>query len=237
LEPKKIIGLYSKSDFKYKTESKYLQDTYGYYLRVILNGLNPSRVRLLDIGCGNGFFLVEARELGIKNVFGVEPGIKSVAKAPFWLRNKIKVGIFKRGYFSSPFDIISCFHTLDHVITPDKFVSDVCKSLTKKGVALFIVHDTEGLSVRLLGEKSPIFDIEHIYLFNKKNLREIFLKNGFRKVKLFDVKNVYPLSYWFRMLPVPKILKNKIYHFLTITRLGELPLSLRAGNIGVFAYK
>ena len=101
----------------------------------------------------------------------------------------------------------------------------------------FIVHDTDGLSVKLFKEKSPIFDIEHIYLFNKDNLRRIFQKNGFRKTQVFNVRNKYPLSYWLRMAPVPKLLKKPTLKLAKITKIGDITFKISAGNIGIIAYK
>jgi len=48
-----------------------------------------------------------------------------------------------------------------------QLVSVPARDIYRTGRKHFIVHDTKGLSVKIFGEKSPIFDIEHIFLFNK----------------------------------------------------------------------
>ncbi len=238
LPEEKIINLYKKSTFDYGHESAYLKKTYGYYLKQLLGDRVRRGLRLLDIGCGNGFFLEEAKDMGIEKVFGVEPGKASVKKAPQWLQKNIKIGLFeKKIYKNNTFDIISCFHTLDHIIEPDVFVEEVYAALKKGGKALFIVHDTDGLSVKLFGERSPIFDVEHMHLFNRKTLAKLFAKNKFRKIQTFNVKNTYPLIYWFRMVPLPKKIKEVFLSVLIKTNLGKLSLSLSAGNIGIIAQK
>ena len=238
LPKEKIVNFYKKSTFDYGHESAYLKKTYGYYLKQLLGNSAREKLRLLDIGCGNGFFLEEASDMGIGKVFGVEPGKASVKKAPQWLQKNIKVGLFeKKVYKNNTFDAISCFHTLDHIIEPDVFLEDVYAALKRGGKALFIVHDTDGLSVKLFGEKSPIFDVEHVYLFNRKNLAKLFAKSKFRKIQTFNVKNTYPLIYWFRMVPLPKKIKEVFLSVLISTRLGNLSLSLSAGNIGIIAEK
>jgi SAM-dependent methyltransferase len=229
-----IDKFYRGSKFDYEVESNYLKKTYGYYFKKIIT--SSKDLRLLDIGCGNGFFLEEAADMGIKEVFGVEPGKASVKKAPLWLRKRIKVDIFKPKLFKKrSFDLITCFQTFDHITNPKSFLKEARNLLKTGGKTLFIQHDTGGLSVKLLGERSPIFDIEHIYLFNKKTLKKIFEQNGFRVIEVFDVKNRYPLSYWVRMLPFPKVIKPPILLFLNITRLGILPIAIKAGNIGIIA--
>jgi len=201
---------------------------------------NPrnDRMKLLDIGCGNGFFLEVALRLGIRNLYGIEPGISSIQKARPTVRKKIKQGIFKKGmYKKNFFDIVTCFQTLDHVTSPTTFLRDIKEVLKTGGIVLFVVHNTDGLSVKLLGEKSPIFDIEHIYLFNKKSLKLLFAKHGFKNVQVFDVKNTYPLGYWTRMFPIPQFLKQPLMFLFKITKAGTIPFALSAGNIGITAEK
>ena len=238
LPAKKILNLYKNSTFDYHNESSYLKKTYAFYLQKALGSTGKKNTKLLDIGCGNGFFLEEARNMGIKYIYGIEPGVASVKNAPKWLQKCIKIGLFEKNtYKSNTFDVITCFHTLDHVLDPNKFLHGVNSALKKDGKALFIVHDTDGLSVKLFGEKSPIFDIEHIYLFNKKNLSLLFKKNKFKVVETFDIKNNYPIKYWVRMSPLPKKIKNIVMDFLEKVNLANFPLSLRAGNIGIIAKK
>lgn len=238
LEPQKITSLYTESNFHYDIEAQYLKKTYSDHLKTILKSKDVSKMKLLDIGCGDGFFLGEAKKLGIGDVNGIEPGKKTVAKAPKWLREKIKVNILKKGLFKQNiFDIICCFHTLDHIVEPNKFLQQVKSLLKKRGVAFFVVHNTDGLSVQLFGEKSPIFDIEHIYLFNPQTLKRIFLKNNFKVKKVYDLKNTYSLTYWCRMMPMPKFIKLPLLNVLKLTNLGLIPLSINAGNIGIVAEK
>ena len=238
LSTREIAKLYTESGFDYSFESSYLKKTYGYYLKKLLDKKKSNKLTLLDIGCGNGFFLEEAKALGIKNVWGVEPGNDTVKKAPGWLQKKIKIAMFKKNTFEKDmFDIVCCFHTLDHIVDPNTFLQNVKTILKTGGKILFIVHDTNGLSVKLFGEKSPIFDIEHIYLFNKKTLARLFEKNGFTVTETFSVQNTYPLQYWLRMLPFPKTVKNVIISLLVQTKLANIPFSIRAGNIGIIAQK
>lgn len=238
LERHKIDNLYKKSSFSYTDESKYLKKTYRFYLEKALRNLDKSKLKLLDIGCGNGFFLEEARNFGIKSIFGVEPSKAAVEQAPKDLRKNIKNDILKPNLFKNNFfDVICCFHTLDHITNPNSFLKVCFKLLKKDGIILFVVHNTDGLSVKLFGEKSAIFDIEHIYLFNPKSLSIIFAKNGFKVIGIFDIKNRYPISYWSRMVPIPKPLKYLFLKILEVTNIGKVPLAIKPGNIGIIARK
>lgn len=234
----KINSLYSKSRFNYKTESEYLKKTYWKYFSKHIDPKKIGDLKILEIGCGNGFFLEKLLDMGARHVYGIEPGRPSVQKSRNDIRKNIKVSILKKNLFpKSFFDVIVCFHTLDHIVDPNDFLN-ISKSLLKtKGKVIFIVHNTQGLSVMLFGEKSPIFDIEHVFLFNKQNLSHLLKLNNFKSVKTFDVTNKYPLSYWIYLSPLPLSFKKKLLKFLKRTKIGSLPVSINAGNVGVFASK
>ncbi len=236
LPEEKIAKLYQQSDFFYKTEARYLRKTYGTVLKQAIK--NKKNINLLDIGCGDGFFLREAQSMGIAQVYGVEPGIDSVKKAFKPLQRKIKVAMFGPGlYKSKSFDVVCCFHTLDHIVDPNAFLQECFHILKPKGKAVFVVHDTQGLSVKLFGEGSAIFDIEHIYLFNKSTLQQIFAQHGFKNIQVINIKNRYPLHYWWRMIPIPPFLKKLGLKIMELTKLGEIPIAIKAGNIAVIAQK
>jgi len=238
LEEKEISELYSKSTFNYVSESKYLQKTYVEYFKRHVFKDKFAQKKILEIGCGNGFFLEELEKIGAKNLFGVEPGRASVDKAKQSIKKNIKVAMFKKGLFAKEsFDVVCCFHTFDHIVNPDIFLDAIFQLLRKNGKVFFVVHNTKGLSVKLLGRRSPIFDIEHIYLFNPSNLKRLFEMHGFQKVEVFGVKNIYQINYWLKLLPIPLFLKNFMYFLFKITGIGEIPISISAGNIGVVGTK
>lgn len=232
----KIKKFYEDSDFNYQTESEYLRKIYFKYLTKFVNV--DKDMKILEIGCANGFFLDELYKKGYRNVYGVEPGMSSVNKASQNIKNRIRINVFKRKLFNdNTFDLILCFHTLDHVINPNLFLKDVNFLLKKRGKIFFVVHNTKSLSAKILGEKSPIFDIEHIFLFNENNIKKIFSKNNFGNIKVFNIVNQYHLSYWLKLFPLPGKFKRLLTKVLGVSRLGYFPISLPAGNIGIVAKK
>ena len=177
---KKISELYSKSICSYRPQTKHLSKTYIELFETNIP-FTSRNISILEIGCGNGFFLNELLKRGYKNLYGIDPSKKMVSETPYIIKKNIKKSIFKKGLFkANKFDIICCFHTLDHVLDPNELIFESSKLLKKNGSVLFIVHDTDALSAKIFGEKSPIFDIEHIYLFNKKILSKSLLKTGLK---------------------------------------------------------
>lgn len=235
---KKLSKFYRKSLCNYQDQIPYLIKTYFKIVEQIKKDL-PKNPKVLEVGCGNGFFLKALVDLNFtKNVLGIEPSSKMVLETDLAVQGKIKVNIFKSNLFSkNSFDLILCFHTLDHMFDPKEFVKGAHSMLRKNGYVVVVVHDTEGLSVKLFGEKSAIFDIEHIYLFNKKTLKKIFLKHKFKVIKVFNLVNNYPLDYWIQMSGFPNVIKKIIKHIVDWLRIGKIGFSIPAGNIGIIVKK
>lgn len=236
--PVKIISqLYRKSICNYNEQVPYLIQTYMQVFNKVKEQL-PKNPKILEIGCGDGFFLEELWKNGNKNVFGVEPSPKMVNNAKSYIRKNITIDVFRSKQFpAKKFDVICCFHTLDHVPDPNAVVREMYRILSPKGFIIIVVHDTEGLSVKIFGEKSPIFDIEHIYLFHKSSIKGLFEKHGFSSEVVANLVNTYPLEYWFRMSGLPKTLKVIGNHILKFLRLSKVNLSLAGGNIYYIAKK
>jgi len=235
LDSAEIDKLYHASTFTYESVTDYLNDTYGFYLKSVAK-LVPEKGKLLEIGCGNGFFMEKALELGYREVYGVEPSFEAIQHASPSVSGTITNSIFKADlYPESFFDVICFFQTLDHIVDPNEFLSNCRNYLKPGGVALCITHDIKSLAAKILGEKCPMIDIEHIYLFNKKTLRRIFLNNGFEVISVFDVANIFPLWYYFRLFPFPDSLKEGMIRFLKRAGIGNARLRTKPGNIGIVA--
>jgi 2-polyprenyl-3-methyl-5-hydroxy-6-metoxy-1,4-benzoquinol methylase len=128
-----------------------------------------------------------------------------------------------------------CFQTLDHVIHPLEVLFKCWELLRPGGMVYIIVHNERALQARLFGERSPIYDVEHIYLFNPSTLSRICEKAGLQTAQVFSVRNTYPLDYWLRMSPIPaKALCRKAAELL---HLSQCPITIPAGNLGILARK
>lgn len=238
LDPERMSVLYGRSSCNYQDQVPYLIRTYFNIVNKIQHDL-PKNPKVLEVGCGNGFFLKALKDMKFtKNIFGVEPSSKMALEADSALRSKIKINIFKLNLFpKNSFNLILCFHTLDHMFNPKEFVEGAHSMLRKNGYVVVVVHDTEGLSVKMFRENSPIFDIEHIYLFNKKTLSEIFLRHKFEIIKVFNVVNNYPLDYWIQMSGFPYIVKKYTKFVFNRLGIGKKGVSIPAGNIALIAKK
>jgi SAM-dependent methyltransferase len=221
--------------------------TFGEYADIIrrdyLRPLEPylkkiNKGRALEIGCSSGFFLEELLALGFKDVQGCEPSLEAKAQAAKLIKDKITTGFFRLGlYPKASFDLVCSFQTLDHLSDPLSAVRTCREILRPGGYAYFITHDVRGLQARLLRDKSPIIDVEHIYLFDKSTLRRLLEEAGLQVIEVGNLKNSYPLDYWLRLLFKGGRLGSLLIGLAKILRLGQLALPLSAGNIYIIAQK
>ena len=100
-----------------------------------------------------------------------------------------------------------------------------------------VAHDRRALSARLMGTKSPIFDIEHLQLFDSRTSAALLRNVGFDSVKVSSVQNRYPVDYWLKLFPIPRPVKSATRRLAELSGIGKLLLSLPAGNLAAVGQK
>ncbi len=123
---------------------------------------------------------------------------------------------------------------LDHRVT---VINECCRALRRGGGILCFNHDVQALSARLLGERSPIIDIEHTYLYSKATIRKIFQAHGFIVREISSGTNIYTLRYLFQLLPIPEKIKGAFLSLLPNLSIGRMKLQVRLGNLYLVAQK
>jgi hypothetical protein len=118
---------------------------------------------------------------------------------------------------------------LEHVPDPLGLAQSVRAMLQPGGALMVVVHDRRFWLNRLLGRRSPIVDVEHLQLFCPASLRRLFEAAGYEGVTVRPVVNAYPLSYWVRLLPLPRVLRAAVVRLLG--RLGEVEVRVGVGNL------
>jgi hypothetical protein len=108
----------------------------------------------------------------------------------------------------------------------------------KPGGALFTVaHNHRSISARVLGKRSPIFDVEHLQLHSSRSLRFMLENAGFERVHIKSLRNDYPLAYWIKLLPLAPAAKRSLTRGLVRFRLADFVVPLWAGNLAGVGYK
>lgn len=192
----------------------------------------------LEIGCGNGFFLQQALSQGFKTVRGVEPSTEAVSKAEAHLKDRIVCDIMRPGLFDpATFDAVCLFQVFDHIADPAPLLDECFRVLKPSGALLILNHNISALSARLLGERSPIIDIEHTYLYNPRTLERLLGGHGFAVKECGPVFNEYSLSYLMQLLPLPEAVKRSLVSSLKRLPVGRFRVSVPLGNLFLSAQK
>ncbi|MFZ4856588.1 MAG: class I SAM-dependent methyltransferase [Desulfuromonadaceae bacterium] len=229
---------YSEASYDSGVEAHFAAATYAQLLAGFVSRL-PDRHGALDIGAGDGAFLEQLVTLGFDQIAGVEPSRAPIAAARPEIRPLLKEGNFNGEEFpSASFSLVTCFQTLEHIYDPLVMAQGVYRLLKPGGAAFFICHNRRALSARLLGRKSPIFDIEHLQLFSPQSARHLLEQTGFTNVTLMPVVNRYPLRYWFKLLPLLSMdAKRSLIALIDRVGAGGLSLSIPCGNLAVAGFR
>lgn len=181
---------------------------------------------LLDLGCGEGFFLKSAHKRGF-NLFGVDHSLVGMERQNSQLI-ELHPGRFKSGdvgsrrYFEDvSFDFIYCKNVIEHVIDPDAIMRRIASYLSPSGIAIIEVpNDFSRLHSLIFGNedkgKLPIFvPPVHLHYFTTQTLPELGRRNGFSVVDCFAD---YPIDH---------LLMESAFNYYNDKRLGSSAHSLR----------
>ena len=225
-----LSELYKKSTFDYSNELHGLSNSYKKIVSKTCK--NPSGKTLIEIGGGNGFFLEEALQMGFKSVVEVEPSINAYNSAKSNLKQHFIVDMLKPGLIEDEIaDIVVIFHVLDHLTDPTEVLGLIYKMLKPGGSICIAVHNINSLSAKVLRNKSPIFDVEHTYLYSKKTIQKLLIDSGFKKVKASHYKNSYSLMYIVHLIPIGNKFKKKLLNSIFIQNLFKVRLTVPLGNM------
>lgn len=141
---------------------------------------------LLDIGCGTGDFLVEAKNQGW-TILGFEPN--SDAKA---LANQKGV-LFTEDIFALPentFDAVTMWHVLEHVPNLTEYIANLKRIVKPDGTIIIAVPNYKSYDAKYYNRFWAAYDVpRHLWHFSKTSIKRLFSDVD------MELKNVKPM--WF----------------------------------------
>lgn len=141
--------------------------------------------RLLDVGCGLGLLLAEARSRGW-TVAGLDGSAFAVeyARRELSLEQVRLMDAGRLGELGDPVDAVTMLHMIEHVEDPLKLLSDV-HGLLKRGGWLFLeTPDIGSARARKAGADWRFIKIpEHVSYFSERSLRAFLERTGFIVVR------------------------------------------------------
>ncbi len=167
---------YYDSETKGQGYDEYLE-LRGNWLRTFRGRLRQIRPhapagRVLDVGCGPGFFLDAAAELGYE-AWGVDPSAYAVSLARERHGERVRVGVIESAAFEpASFDLLVAQDAFEHVYAPRRFLDAAHRLLKPGGVLAITTPDPTSLLARVSGRGWVSFKIpEHVYYWSPATIR------------------------------------------------------------------
>jgi 2-polyprenyl-3-methyl-5-hydroxy-6-metoxy-1,4-benzoquinol methylase len=138
---------------------------------------------ILDVGCGRGWFLEQARKRGW-NVYGTEYSEKAIEICE-GKGISMKQGELDAAKFDGvEFDVVTSFEVIEHINNPNEDLSEIHQLLRKGGLFYLTTPNFNSVMRYYLKDQYNVIDYpEHLSYYTKKTLTKTVEKNGFKKVK------------------------------------------------------
>jgi 2-polyprenyl-3-methyl-5-hydroxy-6-metoxy-1,4-benzoquinol methylase len=203
-------------------------------------GRSPQGLRLLEIGCGHGNFLREARDAG----YGVQGLDYSAHAAATANRNlgceAVRVGTSPDGQFEAgSFDVCLLADVIEHVRDPRRFLADLVPLLDRDGVVYLATPNLDSVSAKAMGRRWMEYKVEHLYYFSARSITRLLRELGFTSIETAANRKVLTADYMishFDRYPVPGLGgAMRLARRVIPDRLLRMPLQLSVGGLSVFA--
>lgn len=133
------------------------------------------RGRLLEVGCGYGYFLRRAKAAGYE-VYGVDASSRAVRQCESYLPGRVWAGSVSsvKPLGGQRFDVIFASHLIEHITAPRPFVADLVARLTPGGILALVTPDITSLLSRISGSRWVSFKLpEHVAYYEPRTITRL----------------------------------------------------------------
>lgn len=197
---------YIKSEYIYLPTSRiYLKDINKEFKRI---GYYKKNLRLMDVGCGIGYFL----DLAKKDDYLVQ-GSDISKWAGIYAKEKFNIDVITGNFLEFDFgkniyDVVTLWQTIEHLPDPNSFLKKIYEILKPGGFICIATPDTASWIARFYKKYWNCYmPDEHICLFNNKSMTFILKKNGFSPV---TVKRIHEREFLFEQIEFIKLFTIRV---------------------------
>lgn len=142
--------------------------------------------KLLDYGCGTGYFLKTCRKNGW-DTFGVEPETSARSQALQQTDGQIFPNLATLEELG--FDVITLWHVLEHVHPLHEVLSQLVSLLDENSKLVIAVPNPKSYDAQKYGVHWAAYDLpRHLYHFNRENVTHLARNHGMKVEKILPMK-------------------------------------------------
>lgn len=166
--------------------------------------------RILDVGCGPGFFLsaidpawekhgMDISEFTINYVREHYPDVRAYAGE-----------LSKASYADDYFDVIYCFAVMEHVDNPHEITQQMYRITRPGGIVIVSTPNIASFCARRFKGNYRLLSAPHIALWSPRTLSRLLAEHGLRPFKIrypffgtryFNLKNIWRLLDTYKVSP------------------------------------
>lgn len=177
----------------------------------------PKNSKVLDLGCGFGYYLKFLKTKKI-NSKGIEPA-KNIAD---FCRKELKINVHSNKIDDEKdgsYDLITLFDVIEHLKDPIKYFKKINQKLKKNGYCVIYTPNIRSLSYSLMGsDQNTMLPFEHVCFFDKKSIKYLAQKSKF-KVNSIETYGLDIMDYFlYREYRDKSLYMEKFRDFINITQ-------------------
>ncbi len=186
--------------------------------------------RLLDIGCGMGYFLAACRNWGYE-VEGMDISEDSAAYIRDHLNIAVAVGTLDNiDYPQATFDVITMWHFLEHARDPRLYLQKTQKWLNPGGILVVDVPNYTSTDAQHAWQLWKGWHLPfHLYHFTPETLCGLLTEQGFRVVRRKSYLSEY-VKEKLEMKQVPRMVARGIARFYSGHSFAVVARKMKTGQ-------
>jgi 2-polyprenyl-3-methyl-5-hydroxy-6-metoxy-1,4-benzoquinol methylase len=148
---------------------------------------------LLEVGCGYGFLLDEARTY-FRRRTGTEYSQEGAALAR-GTGAEVFVGGIEQLPSDAMFDLAVAIQVIEHIYEPVRFVDDLVRHIKPGGYVVLATPDIGGALRKVMGVRWPSFKVpEHVVYFDFHSLQKLMSRAGLVDIGRLRYPHAFPLG-------------------------------------------
>jgi len=176
----------------YALQERPLRATFRRFLKR-LDRMGMTGGALLEVGCGYGYLLSEARPY-FNRIVGTDFSAAAVHRASTYADV-----VYPGGVDALPegekFDAIIAVEVIEHIYDPNRFLAQLVDRLKPGGWLVMATPDMGSWWRRVLGRHWPSFKLpEHVAYYDRDTLTELLNRHGFDAACSIPFPHAFPLA-------------------------------------------